>query len=772
MPFSKNPEERELQRRFYAAYLPRVDAALAVDDILTDYTDGIVRGNILEMKTVVSDLNGTLFQAIKYLSRRRVNGRPVPARIILVSLSDDKAWAFDSADYLAQIETVYSGSASRGNAGFIAGRASEELDLSSEGGRARMVALLREEGWTKIHLDESCIVGWATTFYDMVPDARKEDFLGYRDDANLGTADGEIRNPDVLADWIEPYDGPTNERFRYLMDMLNDFLAKKDLGAFFTPEPYVEKAVELVRMAIGRVPEGNDYIILDRCAGTGNLEKALTDEELSHCIVSTYEYFEYKVLMEILGDRVREVIPPIETEDTFMRGRVRGSDALSREFVEHETIKRYLDDDRCTVILYENPPFAEATSMEHQVRGAGAASAAQWKNSWVVRQMREEVRRNRNISSTATNDLGNAFIWSAFKYYLRQPTDSYVVFSPVKYWKAQHLIRKRFIAGFSGDRHHFHARKHSCVLVALWANEEEVQESFTTEAFDIEEDGVVGKGVLDYRRIGRSFSASYYDRRPLLDEWRVGILCSMDGTERGGAATIRNRPAFSDQILGYMAVYSSGFEQPDTHSSLLVAGRYDGNGFYLRRDNYLEKLPMFAASRYISYNGEWTERGRIMKSGDGAERYGRAVEDGTLRQWLLKCCLFCCLEYQNHMRSFIGSDGRSYRNELTLDTTCGPTAASGALADLRRGPLENELFAAWNAVLACAKETAGYDEQTTYGFYQIGEELNTHHRDEDLDAVVYDYPELNGAIKTLKALVKQYYLDEIVPVLFEYEFLK
>ena len=68
-----------------------------------------------------------------------------------------------------------------------------------------------------------------------------------------------------------------------------------------------------------------------------------------------------------------------------------------------------------------------------------------------------------------------------------------------------------------------------------------------------------------------------------------------------------------------MAVYSSGFDNPDLHSSLLTCGRYDGNGFYLRKTNYLEKLPMFAASRYITYNREWTERARIMKSADKAE---------------------------------------------------------------------------------------------------------------------------------------------------------
>ncbi|MDQ9822473.1 hypothetical protein RFZ44_03700, partial [Acinetobacter sp. 163] len=79
---------------------------------------------------------------------------------------------------------------------------------------------------------------------------------------------------------------------------------------------------------------------------------------------------------------------------------------------------------------------------------------------------------------------------------------------------------------------------------------------------------------------------------------------------------------------GYMVTHSSGFDNPDLDSSLLVGGRYDGNGFYLHKDNYLEKMPLFAMSRYITYNREWTERARIMKSGDGADRFNADVASG------------------------------------------------------------------------------------------------------------------------------------------------
>lgn len=224
------------------------------------------------------------------------------------------------------------------------------------------------------------------------------------------------------------------------------------MGAFYTPKPYVEKALELVREAIKNVPEGNDYIILDRCAGTGNLEKLMTDEELSHCIVSTLEYYEYKVLMELLGDKVRHIVPPTEKEDIFNMDLVRGADALSKEYIENPIIMQYVENPKYTVIMFENPPYAETTSVEHQKQGKAKKNSS-WKKSYVVEEMKKEVK------GAITNDLANAFIWSAFKYYLRQPTDNYIVFSPIKYWKAQKLISKEFNGGFAFNRRHFHSIK-------------------------------------------------------------------------------------------------------------------------------------------------------------------------------------------------------------------------------------------------------------------------------------------------------------------------
>lgn len=755
--------EREGQIEFYKTFLPLIDPSLTLDDILADDNDGVLNGNLLEFKLRVNDLNAVLFQCVKYLSSLRIKGKPVPANIIIVDLNGEQAYLYKSADYLDDIEKVYVGGASKSNAGFV-GRAYDEKYAYGQDQLAvtRLIKRLKETEFTRIHIDENCIVGWATAFYKAVPNARKEDFIG--DDTGKHKTIGEIRNPSVFAEYIYPYKGTSNVKFQYLMDKLNDTLQKKNLGAFYTPEPYAEKSHELLRMAIGRVPAGNDYVIIDRCAGTGNLEKGLTDEELSHCILSTVEYYEYKVMQEILGSRVRHIIPPIEADDTFNAGLVRGADALSEEYVNNPVIKQYVDDPHCTIILFENPPYAETTSMEHQRKGAGKKSSG-WKNSFVVTEMKKQVK------GTALNDLGNVFIWSAFEYYLRQPTDSYVAYSPVKYWKVQHLIDKRLLGGFCCNRRHFHTNIDACIMVALWSNEDADLDAFELPGYDIDDDGALQlAGDLRIARVHSMYSRMYYDKRSFADDTEDGVLLKHDGLLVEGQKQ-RIKPLFNKNMLGYMVADGPGFDNPDLHSCLLSAGIYNGNGFYMRRDNYLEKLPMFCASRYINYNREWTERARIMKSGDGADRFNADAASGKLDQWLRKCLLFTCVEMQNHMRTFTGSDGRFYRNELCMETTNGPTVASEDLKNLVCGPAEQRILDQWKTLVDAVKQADEYDPRLTYGVYQIFAEIDTSYKDDEGNTV-WNNVEVHSALQTLKTLVKEYYNTEIVPTLFEYEFLK
>lgn len=636
--------EKQGQEDFYKTYLPMVNPSLTMQQILSDYTDGVVNGNILEFKLQISNLNSTLLQTIKYLSAKRIKGKPIPKNILLISLNDEKCYVYDSSHYLSNIQQVYIGGASTNNASFVGQSQLKTIDMTTPLGQTEIINLLRQTDFTKIDIDVNCIVGWAEHFYRIIPNARKEDFIG--DASGKHPTIGEIRNPNVFKEYINKYNGTDNEEFGYLMDKLNETIQKKNLGTFYTPDLYADKSLELVRKAIARVPSGNDYVIIDRCAGTGNLELHLTDDELSHCILSTLEYYEYRVLVQRLGSKVRHIIPPVEHANTFNKGLVLGADALTEEYVNNVIIKQYLENINCTIILFENPPYAETTSMEHQRTGQGKSSST-WKQGWLVSEMA------RVIKGSALNDLGNVFVWSAFKYYLRQDTDSYVVYCPVKYWKAQHLIDKKFMGGFAFNRRHFHTNIDACVSCIYWSNENDNINEFSLEAFDIEVDkntkvkSLKRENDIEVKRVFSNFSDYYYDKRSM-SYVTPGIAINLDGTETIGGKKVRINPLYSTDMAGYLVADSFTFDNPDAKSSLLVAGRYNGNGFYLHKDNFLEKLPMFAASRYVTYNRHWTERARIMKSADGQQKFFNDVKSGKCNGFLLKCLLFTVLETQNH----------------------------------------------------------------------------------------------------------------------------
>ena len=53
--------ELEGQKEFYESYLQLVDNTLSIDDVYQDNTDGILKGNLLEFKLNINDLNSVLF---------------------------------------------------------------------------------------------------------------------------------------------------------------------------------------------------------------------------------------------------------------------------------------------------------------------------------------------------------------------------------------------------------------------------------------------------------------------------------------------------------------------------------------------------------------------------------------------------------------------------------------------------------------------------------------------------------------------------------------
>lgn len=743
------------------------------NSILVDNTDGVYHGNIMEFKLNINNTGKVLFQAIKYLSRMRIKGEPIPARILLIDLNATKVYVYNSADYIDDIQKVYVGAASKGNDAFSKNitPVAEYDYMEQTGSQAVLDMLINKvknsngsyngnpiEWYVPIDLDEDCIVGWAEAYYRDIPKATKGDFLG--DGTGKINLNGEIRDPKHFAGLINPYTEATNEKFKYLMDCLNDRLNKKDLGAFYTPVPYCQKAAELVEMAVARVPDGNDYIILDRCAGTGNLESALYgrydkngDELISHCVVSTYEYYEYKVLLERIGQDVRNIIPPTEANVVYENGKVSNADAMSKDYIDNPLIKQYVDNPKCTIILFENPPYRDDTSGMTGVK----ASEYTKNNNYVLSEMKK-------IKGLKTNEMANRFIWSGFTYYLRQNTDSYIVFSPIKYWKADHIVNKNLKKGFIFNRKFFHASP-SAVVCALWENIDSTKDRYELEVYDT--DGLVTTKIKNQSllRADKGIALALDATRQVDD--KDTSACSKTNGEYNDSTKFTGID--NDNIIGFIMGVGFGLSNPNLNFTLTRLRPEIKNTLgILRKDTYMQQLPILAIKHYLMFERPWYENEFIMCSYDGGNAY---LHDKT---FLKSCFIFACLDYYNKSLSLYDKDGKYYRNELCFDTTNGDTIASANLKTMALDAESKKLMALWDNILAEAKKTKNYNPKLTYGVYQITKELNTSHEEGTGTSkkTVYDYPNLNGYLTTLRDALKTYYKSHITDKMFKYELLK
>ena len=274
---------------------------------------------------------------------------------------------------MIEIEQVYFGAASKDNKERKYSAKFVTIRYSDSRGLAELLRIVNSENFTKYHIDRTNIFGLSQQFYKLF----KQD-----KDAFLKGAKAEIRSPFILKDRIIAYTKPNNIEFKDIMDCLNPALLQREQGAYYTPPAYVRKMQEMLLKAVSEVPKDMDYVIIDRCAGVGNLEEGLPDEVLSHCVLSTIEPNEYQILLYRYAEKSAVVIP-----DT---------DALAydiipaeREFMTYKITNDYVrervNDSNCVIIVVENPPFSEAGSGGTQGTGR---KENKWKQSMIMAEMK------------------------------------------------------------------------------------------------------------------------------------------------------------------------------------------------------------------------------------------------------------------------------------------------------------------------------------------------------------------------------------------------
>ena len=220
-------DEKTLQEEFYEK-LREYDGTLARID---NWTDGVIRGTIIENKLKIDNPNTPLAQAITYLSRFRNIARDVPGYIMTIDLTQKYVRIYNSNDFLSEIETPHYISASKSNKSFITD-IKPIKEYSYNENIKEVCEDLKYNDFLKVHIDFYNIVANSQRFYTENTSQTKK--LAFRK---------ELLNPKILNIYPiseqELKEKETTE-FAGVIDCLNDKLLQKELGAFYTPLPYVK----------------------------------------------------------------------------------------------------------------------------------------------------------------------------------------------------------------------------------------------------------------------------------------------------------------------------------------------------------------------------------------------------------------------------------------------------------------------------------------------------------------------------------------------------
>jgi len=146
--------EKEGQNKFFEK--------ISINPDSIDYscnTDGTYYGTIFEFKLNIANYNSTLFQTIKYLSKMRIQGIPVPRNILLIDLNQSLIYLFYSEKFINEIETNYVGAASKNNKEFNTKIKPHIIKYSTTEGLQELLNIVNTHIYTKININLFCVTG-------------------------------------------------------------------------------------------------------------------------------------------------------------------------------------------------------------------------------------------------------------------------------------------------------------------------------------------------------------------------------------------------------------------------------------------------------------------------------------------------------------------------------------------------------------------------------------------------------------------------------------
>ena len=169
-----------------------------------------------------------------------------------------------------------------------------------------------------------------------------------------------LKNKEAYLQFWKRYKRPPLKEFQDYIIERRDLLVPQDIrerkGAFFTPRKWVELSQKYLTDYLGQNWQ-DDYYIWDCAAGTGNLLAGLTNKY--HIYASTLDQADISVMHE-----------RIDGGANLLKNNVFQFDFLNDDFSKlPQSLQDIINDEekRKKLVVYINPPYAEATNLENYI---------------------------------------------------------------------------------------------------------------------------------------------------------------------------------------------------------------------------------------------------------------------------------------------------------------------------------------------------------------------------------------------------------------------
>ena len=229
--------------------------------------------------------------------------------------------------------------------------------------------------------------------------------------------------------WKRYHRPPKKEYWDYIINR-RDLLVPQDIrerkGSFFTPQIWVEKSQDYIAEVLGESWQ-DEYYIWDLAAGTGNLLAGLVNKY--NIFASTIDQADVDIMIE-----------RVDNGANLLKSHIFKFDFLNDDFSKlPKELKNIIDEKPEKLVIYINPPYAEATSATTPT-GTG-------KNKSLVARGNKISEDYKDILGKANNEIFAQFF---IRIYKEIPNCIFSSFSTLKYINSANFIqfRKYFKAKF------------------------------------------------------------------------------------------------------------------------------------------------------------------------------------------------------------------------------------------------------------------------------------------------------------------------------------